>query len=39
MYGEKVRIMRNLDKPSFEPVMSLLVGLMIVATMVLVWLI
>ncbi len=38
MHGEKVCIMGNLDKPSFEPVMSLLVGLMIVAAMVLVWL-
>ncbi len=29
--------MRNLNKPLFEPVASLLVGLMIVAAMVLVW--
>ncbi len=29
--------MRNLNKPSYEPVMSLLVGLTIVAAMILVW--
>ncbi len=31
--------MRNLNKPSFEPVMSLLVGLLIIGTMMLVWVI
>ncbi len=31
--------MRNLNKPSYEPVMSLLVGLLIIGTMMLVWVI
>jgi hypothetical protein len=31
--------MRNLNKPSFEPVMSLLVGLLIIVTMMLIWVI
>ena len=31
--------MRNLNKPSFEPVVSLLVGLLIIGTMMLVWVI